>query len=165
MKFSKLFEDEITLDSLSRPQLTALCRVLEIQPIGTNNFLRFHLRMKLRSLAADDKVNMWLYIISYCSSNGNFLECDGGVLNLCRMYCLGICFMNVSKEHDVNWYITWSHSVLLNSFSCQVSIQLAPSICTDRFCSVLHFENYSCIANIWAIWIKSENWVEVLKLS
>lgn len=56
MKFSKLFEDEITLDSLSRPQLTALCRVLEIQPIGTNNFLRFHLRMKLRSLAADDKV-------------------------------------------------------------------------------------------------------------
>lgn len=57
MKFSKLFEDEITLDSLSRPQLTALCRVLEIQPIGTNNFLRFHLRMKLRSLAADDKVH------------------------------------------------------------------------------------------------------------
>lgn len=56
MKFSKLFEDQITLDSLSRPQLTALCRVLEIQPIGTNNFLRFHLRMRLRSLAADDKV-------------------------------------------------------------------------------------------------------------
>ncbi|PSN54988.1 hypothetical protein C0J52_02342 [Blattella germanica] len=28
MKFSKLFEDEITLDSLSRPQLTALCRVM-----------------------------------------------------------------------------------------------------------------------------------------
>ncbi|XP_049939222.1 mitochondrial proton/calcium exchanger protein [Schistocerca serialis cubense] len=56
MKFSKLFEDEITLDSLSRAQLTALCRVLEIQPIGTNNFLRFQLRMRLRSLAADDKV-------------------------------------------------------------------------------------------------------------
>jgi len=59
MKFSKLFEDEITLDSLSRPQLTALCRVLEIQPIGTNNFLRFHLRMRLRTLAADDKVAVW----------------------------------------------------------------------------------------------------------
>lgn len=56
MKFSKLFEDEITLDSLSRAQLTALCRVLEIQPIGTTNFLRFQLRMRLRSLAADDKV-------------------------------------------------------------------------------------------------------------
>uniref|UniRef100_A0A146KQC4 Mitochondrial proton/calcium exchanger protein n=2 Tax=Lygus hesperus TaxID=30085 RepID=A0A146KQC4_LYGHE len=54
MKFSKLFEDEITLDSLPRPQLMALCRVLDMNPIGTTNFLRFQLRMKLRSLAADD---------------------------------------------------------------------------------------------------------------
>lgn len=57
MKFSKLFEDEITLDSLPRPQLVALCRVLEIQPIGTSNFLRFQLRMKIRSLVADDLVS------------------------------------------------------------------------------------------------------------
>lgn len=56
IKFSKLFEDEITLDSLTRPQLTALCRLLELQPIGTNNFLRFQLRMKLRSLNADDQM-------------------------------------------------------------------------------------------------------------
>ncbi|KAK3930723.1 Mitochondrial proton/calcium exchanger protein [Frankliniella fusca] len=56
IKFSKVFEDEITLDSLSRPQLIALCRVLEIQPLGTSNFLVFQLRMKLRSLAADDKM-------------------------------------------------------------------------------------------------------------
>lgn len=56
LKFSKIFEDEITLDSLSRPQLIALCRVLEIQPMGTSNFLVFQLRMKLRSLAADDKL-------------------------------------------------------------------------------------------------------------
>lgn len=56
IKFSKIFEDEITLDSLSRPQLIALCRVLEIKPLGTSNFLVFQLRMKLRSLAADDKV-------------------------------------------------------------------------------------------------------------
>ncbi|CAH0388518.1 unnamed protein product [Bemisia tabaci] len=54
LKMSKLFRDEITLDSLSKPQLAALCRVLEIQPIGTSNVLRFQLRMKLRSLAADD---------------------------------------------------------------------------------------------------------------
>lgn len=56
LRFSKLFEDQITLDSLSRPQLTALCRVLEISTIGPSNLLRFQLRMKLRSLAADDKV-------------------------------------------------------------------------------------------------------------
>ena len=56
MNFSKLFEDEITLDSLSRPQLNALCRLLEINPMGTNNFLRFQLKLKLRSLQADDQM-------------------------------------------------------------------------------------------------------------
>ncbi|RZC40036.1 LETM1 and EF-hand domain-containing protein anon-60Da, mitochondrial, partial [Asbolus verrucosus] len=56
IKFSKLFEDEITIDSLSRSQLIALCRLLEVQTLGTNNFLRFQLRMKLRSLAVDDKM-------------------------------------------------------------------------------------------------------------
>lgn len=56
IKFSKLFEDEITLDSLNRPQLLALCRVLEANTIGTTNLLKFQLRMKLRSLAADDRM-------------------------------------------------------------------------------------------------------------
>jgi len=56
LKFSKLFEDEITLDSLSRPQLLALSRVLEIPAIGTSAMLRFQLRMRLRNLAIDDKV-------------------------------------------------------------------------------------------------------------
>lgn len=55
IKYSKLFEDEITLDSLSRPQLTALCRLLELQPIGPNYLLRFQLRMKLRTLKNDDE--------------------------------------------------------------------------------------------------------------
>ncbi|KAM4811974.1 mitochondrial proton/calcium exchanger protein isoform X3 [Urocitellus parryii] len=57
MRFSKLFEDELTLDNLTRPQLVALCRLLELQSIGTNNFLRFQLTMRLRSIKADDK---WL---------------------------------------------------------------------------------------------------------
>lgn len=56
LKFSKLFEDEITLDSLSRQQLIALCRVIDVQTLGTTNFLRFLLRMRLRSLAADDRL-------------------------------------------------------------------------------------------------------------
>ncbi|KAJ0183143.1 hypothetical protein K1T71_001119 [Dendrolimus kikuchii] len=56
MKFSKLFEDEITLDSLQRPHLVALCKVLNVSTIGTSTMLRFNLRMKLRSLAADDKM-------------------------------------------------------------------------------------------------------------
>lgn len=56
MKFSKLFEDEITLDSLSRDQLSAICKVLEVSSLGTSNLMRFQLRMRLRSLAADDRL-------------------------------------------------------------------------------------------------------------
>ncbi|XP_051943006.1 mitochondrial proton/calcium exchanger protein isoform X2 [Hippocampus zosterae] len=56
LRFSKLFEDELTLDNLTRPQLVALCRLLELQSIGTNNFLRFQLIMKLRNIRADDKL-------------------------------------------------------------------------------------------------------------
>ncbi|XP_041979843.1 mitochondrial proton/calcium exchanger protein [Aricia agestis] len=56
MKFSKLFEDEITLDSLQRPHLVALCKVLNVSTIGTGAMLRFNLKMKLRSLSADDKM-------------------------------------------------------------------------------------------------------------
>lgn len=56
MRFSKLFEDELTLDNLTRPQLVALCRLLELQSMGTNNFLRFQLIMKLRNIRADDKL-------------------------------------------------------------------------------------------------------------
>ncbi|XP_050348594.1 mitochondrial proton/calcium exchanger protein [Nymphalis io] len=56
MKFSKLFEDEITLDSLQRPHLVALCKVLNVSTIGLSAMLRFNLKMKLRSLAADDKM-------------------------------------------------------------------------------------------------------------
>ncbi|XP_051897153.1 LETM1 domain-containing protein LETM2, mitochondrial isoform X2 [Pristis pectinata] len=56
VRFSKLFEDELTLEHLSRPQLVALCRLLELQPIGTNNLLRFQLQMELRSIKADDEM-------------------------------------------------------------------------------------------------------------
>jgi len=56
VQFSKLFEDELTLEHLERSQLVALCKLLELPPIGTNNLLRFHLLMKLRSIKADDEM-------------------------------------------------------------------------------------------------------------
>ena len=59
LKFAALFENEITLDNLSRQQLTALCQIIEVSTYGnipTNDYLRFQLRMKMRSLEADDKV-------------------------------------------------------------------------------------------------------------
>ncbi|XP_014746313.1 PREDICTED: LETM1 domain-containing protein LETM2, mitochondrial isoform X3 [Sturnus vulgaris] len=57
VRFSKLFEDELTLEHLERPQLVALCKLLELQPLGTNNLLRFQLLLRLRSIKADDE---WL---------------------------------------------------------------------------------------------------------
>lgn len=57
MKYSKFFEDELTLENLSRPQLQAMCRVLDLQPMGMDGFLRFSLRMKLKRLKMDDVVS------------------------------------------------------------------------------------------------------------
>ncbi|MFT7817757.1 LETM1 domain-containing protein LETM2, mitochondrial-like [Arapaima gigas] len=56
VQFSKLFEDELTLEHLERPQLVALCKLLELQPIGTNNLLRFQLRLQLRKIKMDDEM-------------------------------------------------------------------------------------------------------------
>ncbi|XP_024131081.1 LETM1 domain-containing protein LETM2, mitochondrial isoform X1 [Oryzias melastigma] len=56
VRFSKLFEDELTLEHLERPQLVALCKLLELQPIGTNNLLRFQLMLKLRAIRSDDEM-------------------------------------------------------------------------------------------------------------
>ena len=72
LKFSKLFEDEVTLDSLDRPQLAALCRVVEVPPFGTNNFLRFLIQMKLRGLKADDRVRTCGLV-----SMGAVIDADG----------------------------------------------------------------------------------------
>ncbi|KAG8011811.1 LETM1 domain-containing protein LETM2, partial [Nibea albiflora] len=56
VRFSKLFEDELTLEHLERPQLVALCKLLELQPIGTNNLLRFQLMLQLRTIKSDDEM-------------------------------------------------------------------------------------------------------------
>uniref|UniRef100_A0A8C9IMJ4 Leucine zipper and EF-hand containing transmembrane protein 2 n=1 Tax=Piliocolobus tephrosceles TaxID=591936 RepID=A0A8C9IMJ4_9PRIM len=56
VRFSKLFEDQLALEHLDRPQLVALCKLLEMQTFGTNNLLRFQLLMKLKSIKADDEI-------------------------------------------------------------------------------------------------------------
>ena len=35
MKFAKAFQDDITLDNMDRQQLSAICRLLNLTPIGT----------------------------------------------------------------------------------------------------------------------------------
>ena len=56
LKFSKLFEDEITLDNMTRSQLRAVCALLDLTPIGTSAFLRLQIEMQLRKLLADDVI-------------------------------------------------------------------------------------------------------------
>lgn len=41
---------------MSRKQLAALCRLLEMRPIGPSFVLRFQLRAQLRRIAIDDKL-------------------------------------------------------------------------------------------------------------
>lgn len=73
VRFSKLFEDELTLEHLERPQLVALCKLLELQPIGTNNLLRFQLMMQLRTIKSDDEVR-W--------RTGTWQFCSGGTVSM-----------------------------------------------------------------------------------
>ncbi|CAO3634065.1 unnamed protein product [Cunninghamella blakesleeana] len=56
LKVARRFEDELTLDNLTRPQLVSMCRYMGINAFGTDNFLRFQIRNRMRQIKADDKV-------------------------------------------------------------------------------------------------------------
>ena len=47
------------LDNISRPQLVGMCRFMGLPPYGNDNFLRFQLRNKIRSLKSDDQQIIW----------------------------------------------------------------------------------------------------------
>ncbi|EJD05916.1 MRS7 family protein [Fomitiporia mediterranea MF3/22] len=52
---AKLFDDDLTLDNLSRPQLVSLCRYMGLNAFGTDNFLRGAIRARLTQLRRDDQ--------------------------------------------------------------------------------------------------------------
>ncbi|KAL8104485.1 uncharacterized protein LOC141677624 [Apium graveolens] len=54
--FAKLFNDELTLDNISRPRLVNMCKYMGITPYGTDAYLRFMLRKRLKSIKKDDKL-------------------------------------------------------------------------------------------------------------
>ena len=56
LSFAKLFNDELTLDNMNRSRLVNMCKYMGIQPFGTDNYLRFMLRKKLRDIMNDDKM-------------------------------------------------------------------------------------------------------------
>ncbi|KAG9441812.1 hypothetical protein H6P81_017666 [Aristolochia fimbriata] len=54
--FAKLFNDELTLDNISRPRLISMCKYMGISPYGTDAYLRYMLRKKLAQIKSDDKL-------------------------------------------------------------------------------------------------------------
>uniref|UniRef100_A0ACD5TAP8 Uncharacterized protein n=1 Tax=Avena sativa TaxID=4498 RepID=A0ACD5TAP8_AVESA len=54
--FAKLFNDELTLDNMNRARLVNMCKYMGIRPFGTDHYLRFMLRKKLRDIKNDDKM-------------------------------------------------------------------------------------------------------------
>eukprot|EP00258_Populus_trichocarpa_P047261 XP_024463280.1 mitochondrial proton/calcium exchanger protein isoform X1 [Populus trichocarpa] len=54
--FAKLFNDELTLDNISRPRLVNMCKYMGISPYGTDAYLRYMLRRRLQEIKSDDKM-------------------------------------------------------------------------------------------------------------
>ncbi|KAJ2746325.1 LETM1 domain-containing protein ylh47 [Coemansia sp. BCRC 34301] len=56
VRVAHIFEDELTLDNLSRPQLVSICRFMGVSSFGTDNYLRYQVTNRMRYIRADDKV-------------------------------------------------------------------------------------------------------------
>ncbi|KAG8702493.1 hypothetical protein FRC08_003454 [Ceratobasidium sp. 394] len=56
IKVAKLFDTDLTLDNLSRPQLVSICRYMGVNAFGTDNFLRHQIRSRLVEIRRDDAV-------------------------------------------------------------------------------------------------------------
>ncbi|KAF9679266.1 hypothetical protein SADUNF_Sadunf07G0122100 [Salix dunnii] len=54
--FAKLFNDELTLDNISRPRLVNMCKYMGISPFGTDAYLRYMLRKRLQRIKTDDRL-------------------------------------------------------------------------------------------------------------
>ncbi|GFP95767.1 letm1 and ef-hand domain-containing protein 1 mitochondrial [Phtheirospermum japonicum] len=54
--FAKLFNDELTLDNISRPRLMTMCKYMGISTYGTDAYLRYMLRKRLQKIKEDDKM-------------------------------------------------------------------------------------------------------------
>ncbi|KAJ4823666.1 hypothetical protein Tsubulata_019763 [Turnera subulata] len=54
--FAKLFNDELTLDNISRPRLVSMCKYMSVSPFGTDSYLRYMLRKRLQRIKNDDKL-------------------------------------------------------------------------------------------------------------
>ncbi|KAJ1964585.1 LETM1 domain-containing protein ylh47 [Dipsacomyces acuminosporus] len=56
LRVANIFEDELTLDNLSRPQLVSICRYIGANAFGTDNYLKYQITNRMRYIRADDKM-------------------------------------------------------------------------------------------------------------
>lgn len=59
MRIAKLFQDELTLANVARPQLVSMCQYMGLQAYGADSFMRFQIRNKLRMIQEDDRRILW----------------------------------------------------------------------------------------------------------
>lgn len=59
IRYATYFKDDLTLDNMPRMQLINMCKYMGIQPYGSDSFLRFQLRHKIRVLKEDDQRILW----------------------------------------------------------------------------------------------------------
>lgn len=55
IKVCKIFKDDLTLDNLSRPQLVAICKYMNLNSFGTDTMLRYQIRHRMRQIKRDDR--------------------------------------------------------------------------------------------------------------
>lgn len=59
IQYANYFQDDLTLDNMPRMQLINMCKYMNIPPYGSDAFLRFQLRHKIRTLKEDDQRILW----------------------------------------------------------------------------------------------------------
>ncbi|XP_057961621.1 uncharacterized protein LOC131153368 [Malania oleifera] len=80
--FAKLFNDELTLDNISRPRLVNMCKYMGISPYGTDAYLRYMLRKRLQRIKNDDKLIQAEGVESLSESELRHACRDRGLLGL-----------------------------------------------------------------------------------
>lgn len=55
IRVCKIFKDDLTLDNLSRPQLVAICKYMNLNSFGTDAMLRYQIRHRMRQIKRDDR--------------------------------------------------------------------------------------------------------------
>ncbi|KAI9468041.1 LETM1 domain-containing protein ylh47 [Coemansia sp. RSA 1821] len=56
LRVAHIFEDDLTLDNLTRPQLVSICRFMGVNAFGTDRYLRYQITNRMRYIRADDKM-------------------------------------------------------------------------------------------------------------